>query len=436
MLCGNHMLHWDDFVVGVILLTTSETLNFSQTSRAKIYDQSDALSNIQSIKKWRFSYQCIPEMLTCESLFNSGCKFGATDLRDHVFALVGLMEQRSTWIQYHPDYTKDRDVAFEDFTRHLFSRTQQLDWLDPAGRAPHNSSETRPSWVLDYSKSIGFPSENSKFKCSGSTNVIANWIQEDVKSILQVSTYQLDTIAEVTSFCHADSQASDRHFAQILVDWCGLAASATAYGNQEGSIDAFWRTCMLDHSQNGEHPAPSSLLNYYAEYAKDRRSLLQADPDDKGRFDARCWVAILYQLIPNTERSQSENEEHRRFGKLPKFAWFQRLTSNMRKEHHSTETSSESPKDYTFLDYKMKEFRFFVSERGYMGLCRESAQKGDEIHVMSGSNVPFVLRARIIGGAACAARHFTVHGQAYIHGFMDGEALEREDFQWNEAHIE
>ncbi|KAK0617633.1 heterokaryon incompatibility protein-domain-containing protein [Immersiella caudata] len=68
---------------------------------------------------------------------------------------------------------------------------------------------------------------------------------------------------------------------------------------------------------------------------------------------------------------------------------------------------------------------FFVTRKGYMGLGPPNTSKWDEIWILSGGNVPFVLRERRSGRwgdpVIWENRRFFI-GDAYVHGVMQGEA--------------
>jgi hypothetical protein len=59
---------------------------------------------------------------------------------------------------------------------------------------------------------------------------------------------------------------------------------------------------------------------------------------------------------------------------------------------------------------------FFVTEQGYMGLGPLGMEEGDLVYVLSGGQVPFILRPTIL------AEGFSLVGESYVHGIMDGEA--------------
>lgn len=69
--------------------------------------------------------------------------------------------------------------------------------------------------------------------------------------------------------------------------------------------------------------------------------------------------------------------------------------------------------------------RLFVSNKGYIGLCPAAAMPGDIIAVLYGCKMPFVLRPvpdRKSTAGLCSA--YTLVGECYVHGLMNGEALQ------------
>lgn len=58
-----------------------------------------------------------------------------------------------------------------------------------------------------------------------------------------------------------------------------------------------------------------------------------------------------------------------------------------------------------------------ITRGNCIGLVSEAAQVGDEIFVLAGGQVLYTLR--------CKGDYYTYMGDCYLHGFKDGEALQR-----------
>jgi len=76
------------------------------------------------------------------------------------------------------------------------------------------------------------------------------------------------------------------------------------------------------------------------------------------------------------------------------------------------------PEFSSFVDMVIKGRKFAITKHGYMGLVPQVAYKGDIICILLGCTFPVVLHE------VEDYQYFT--GDAYIHGIMDGEALQGE----------
>lgn len=74
--------------------------------------------------------------------------------------------------------------------------------------------------------------------------------------------------------------------------------------------------------------------------------------------------------------------------------------------------------DHWFLDglKRLHSRRPFISTTGYVGLCPDHAQPGDDICVFLGGSTPYLIRRN--DGAT-----FTLVGESYVHGIMYGEIM-------------
>jgi hypothetical protein len=70
---------------------------------------------------------------------------------------------------------------------------------------------------------------------------------------------------------------------------------------------------------------------------------------------------------------------------------------------------------------EMKDGRkMFRTKSGSLGMGPKSVMEGDEVWVLPGAKVPFVLRS-FEGGRE--PKRYTFIGEAYVHGYMNGEAV-------------
>lgn len=89
--------------------------------------------------------------------------------------------------------------------------------------------------------------------------------------------------------------------------------------------------------------------------------------------------------------------------------------------------------------------RVFLTDKSYPELGPRTMRPGDEVHIIPGGRVPFVLRRdqeekseqseqHSDENAAGTATH-SMQGAAFMYGLINGEALTWEDLDWNERYI-
>jgi hypothetical protein len=69
---------------------------------------------------------------------------------------------------------------------------------------------------------------------------------------------------------------------------------------------------------------------------------------------------------------------------------------------------------------------------GHICLGPQSTAPGDVVFIVSGCPTPLVFRDM---QGPSDTRNMMLVGEAYVHGMMHGEALEREDFVWDEVSL-
>ncbi|KAF2647182.1 hypothetical protein K491DRAFT_763823 [Lophiostoma macrostomum CBS 122681] len=65
----------------------------------------------------------------------------------------------------------------------------------------------------------------------------------------------------------------------------------------------------------------------------------------------------------------------------------------------------------------------FITQKGRIGLCEPTTKVGDEVWILEGGRVPFILRPLKVHGQDSSPHHALI-GDCYLHGVMDGEVFE------------
>ncbi|KAF7538347.1 hypothetical protein G7054_g2943 [Neopestalotiopsis clavispora] len=137
---GSHLLQWDKFVQG------------TQAWRQADYGAglSDSKVRIQQLDRLRKDWWKAKHSLDLLQLLDRGRQSYATDARDNIYGLLGLMnpeDRKGVCV----DYNRSTRHVYAETTLMLFRRQQNLDFLVKAFSYKSPRSEPGlPSWVLDF----------------------------------------------------------------------------------------------------------------------------------------------------------------------------------------------------------------------------------------------------------------------------------------------
>ena len=294
----------------------------------------------------------------------------ATDPKDKVYALLGLMQGQIDLLVI-PDYTLSTAETFARATSALIRSDANLNALiGPRLRQPG-----MPSWVMDL-----LPTENAEsvlffqniFKRIKSSNVFNTCGLHKLHYALKIGTLELRGIRlDVVSKSAAAWEEGS--VAQSFIAWEQLANvnSNEVYPSGCTKAEAFWRSMLRD-----------TIIVHQ----EDSENIRRADTSDESAYQCfRQW------LIGDEE---AKNQD---LTASPGFA-------AIRKSFFIATQGQD----------------FFTTTQGYIGLG-ESVQAGDEIWVLLGGQVPFLLRP-YSSDSEHADRYFMV-GDCYVDGIMYGEKV-------------
>jgi hypothetical protein len=309
----------------------------------------------------------------------------STDPRDKIYALLGLANN----VDVFPDYSLSVREVFQKFTEACIRKSGTLDILNFVSISSRGDI---PSWVPDWS-AVGLqplidyesPDRIKLFSASGTSTadfitlaeIVDDHSPED-PGICSFSGFMVDTIASMGD-THADFGPVTTLDSLVLQQWVSMFDASinldSPYKTNEARFDAFWKTLMAgtDHGKR---------------------------------------IGAFTQVYRNLFRQWLFREP-----------W---------EPHPNYAEYIEIPDFVTSFRQAAIGRRFFVTEKGYMGLAPHCARLGDLVCVLLGGQTPFILREmedmtsperlQEIFGDSC--RYFCcLVGECYIHGLMDGEVF-------------
>ena len=383
-------------------------------------------------------------------------QFHASDPRDKIYACLGLRNlgiHLSETDGLFPDYEVSIQQSFINATKWILAHEHSLAiW----GMNPTISGKTLsclPSWVPDFSVTDDRPSQcafsrlkpyPSPYSPAGDSELQADFPFEAHPNVLVLNYHRIDTIASVSS--HAFPQLPQNHLVTsgpVLAEWTNLCATLCGQRYRTGDAieQAFCRTLIADSTRPQRiSPAPDE------HYGTIATTVAEAVLNLVGtKYNTTSRQKILA-LANDGEAADMLNPL---VLKLHKDAVAQ---GTMREAPH---TQDVTPPGNLNLKAEATLFstsagrKFFVTKDGYIGIGPADATEGDEVHVLAGGKVPFIMRRvskewpdRIQDNATDLQEDLDVNlqlynmiGETYVHGIMHGEALEAAGFEWRRIGI-
>jgi hypothetical protein len=355
----------------------------------------------------------------------------ATDARDKVFALLGLVQY---WGQQAdrilPNYDTPVDWIFWKTAVTLIKNTNSLDVLlgTLGPRTMTRMGPIRPSWVTDWSHPPDVY-ENVRLDNIRLYNAAKDILPEAVKihglAILELHGHQIDEIAFVASELPLAEDGDPRRWRAVVSEWehflklLGIEGDYIGGGTVAG---AFWRTLCgdIEHyrdSASGHTEFRRTSVERLSIYEDWRR-------EDVRRRRRTSIIAGYWQ--EQAGQTDKDTEARNAF-------------------HYAVECASGWR-------------RFFVTKRGFIGSGPRDTASGDGVFIISGLRAPFILRTtsqiyscsgeplveliktdpQVFIQAGSQAREqlqsrsrvckevhgncFSLVGDAYVHALMDGQA--------------
>lgn len=377
---------------------------------------------------------------------------GASDPRDKVLALLGLVKYWGGSAPLVPDYDHILSVVSLETTKHLIRSHKSLGVLSGAKASTKQLGQGFPTWLTDYGHvaPAGEADRLSAQHLHKAAGDAVEGIRLHGHTLLEVGGHCVDRIfltfsseGDPENRLRSTSSDGDPELRSIIQKWwSSLPLPAHAYYEDgvHGTIttveDAFWRTICAN-------------LIYVPNAVSDKNKFRRAKSPDAVLFNSWYTDNDFSSKVRRTSIVHGMFIEGRSDEEL-------KAEQRSLAFHRSVECAARGRK-------------FFVTEAGRMGLGPETCKPGDEVYLLSGSRVPMILRAsgrtkkcrgklverlvlsaeeqntRIVAGQPGAARNlkdiemaketrcgkdhlncFALVGDAYVHGIVDGSLASRD----------
>ena len=303
-----------------------------------------------------------------------GCFRDCTDLRDSIYGFLGLAQQDLVHA-IRPEYSIPlKEVLRRTAVKHI-SCTKSLSFFSFTNWKT-KIKRLVPTWVPDWPRLGPFDLHDHNYtqnvKRGQWRTRTTRFEMISVFKACATRTLSFDIIDETTvmlsgrclgQITHIKPNANPDASLQVIESWSRFFdqfANHTAFpSSTEGRESPAWRILVGDR------------------YVEERGAWRTCEP-----ADYEAYQALQHSSVPGAPLTQVAREYWTSF----------RVASSGR--------------------------RLFATDRGHIGLGPPKMQKGDHVYILSGGNVPYVLRPL----SGLRPRTFELVGDCYLHGVMYGEA--------------
>ncbi|GAP87254.1 hypothetical protein SAMD00023353_2701660 [Rosellinia necatrix] len=404
VVCGKWDIGWD-FIVGA--------QKISKTN----FDVNDHLGTILRFRDW-------PERLADDILGYAimASRQEATNPRDKIYGLLGIESIFHRNAPVTVNYKAEVSSIFLDFTTNYLEKTNNLQILAICrGCKGDNSSDTAyPSWAIE-------PEFSSKHEPLSSDLISWSFVKWSAYprgfsaggqipgtlsldgNLLRAQGFQFDTIME----CSPVNNPGAARYKEYDVSRGGTC----------------WRSLVSFCSiyLRGGFASWASAINFCQFYIAAKKTIQKVSLDEIYRPTGQATLDAFWQVIRGphlpVDHPDADADARKQFEEFDKM-----LSSLARRAANSPLSIARITREILVNQACMQLFplinitkhrRFFVTQRGYMGLGPRETAVGDTVIILQGHQAPILARS-------APGRHWKVVGDSYIRGIMEGEEFAEE----------
>lgn len=387
---GPHAISW-----GSIILAAFWQANLTRKHTAASTNRPDGLTARQYLPElWLgLLHTRTPRGLSMIELVSRARDFEASDPRDKVFALLGLAndlglpETRSPGLL--PNYKKTKSEIYTTFAKDLILETNDLHILSLVNTfIGRRQTRELVSWMPDLDTSLatirglGFP---SKYNASFST-------------IAQPVSGRTENMTTPTLSLHGLFIDSVHYVTESIITF-----SRDLKLRMNANVDAIMELWKMHVRPLSRDTLEDQLLKSYIELLTAAGFALPTE------FPAQP----LGKVVPSCEVPSLMSDFAAYWARLePSFITFEKPN----RSYLIRQAERGDADQFGVLAGKAcHERKFFITAKGRMGLCPRDTEVGDDVVVLYGGSVPYVLAAK-------SDHKWAFVGECYVDGIMFGEA--------------
>ena len=375
---GKEEISWQKLGLASALILAKALQNDPGTESGYEEHFYNSVSNASLIWGWSAANEVRNEEKTLAGLLDAARNFAATDPRDKIYALLGLVNTASESGTKEvsplivPDYILSFKQVYRSVALKILFESKELDILS----AVEHESPTFvdfPSWVPVWNKtkktsSLG-SGMRSHYHASGAYTFLPRKSEDE--NCLIVPGLVFDAISQLTSV-----MIPEEFYPEIRVQeataayhpWIDSMSKIATYPTGESPEVAYSLT-LVANSTRGMKPASEDLTQHLANFS-----------------------AYLYDYF--------------KLGMPEKY-----ISSDLRAAAEGGDGASFAIAARNMCNGR----RFFITEKGYIGIGPAALRQHDLVCVLFGGATPFVLKME--------EEYYRFIGEAYVHGLMNGEAI-------------
>lgn len=397
IICGSHAIRFDQLASGIQIL--AKAISDMPPNQMWMPGRAPNIAPPMAIYRMRMRRRTeSPSLLELLDTFNNS---QASEPCDYIFSLLGLCkdeESRAITINYRlgPEAVFRRAALAHGKTTGrleflaICNELARLDGIRVTGSTSDDRREyIGPSWTPNWASQFatrylepGLLNTEHVYRdiyhASKDCTVRGSIDFDAVRDVLPVSLVGIGTISQIDRFIRGGNNETGGEGHQFNM----------------GDPHNEYYTLAFDFLMTGLAPGPYASRNARARAFVATITLGGRCSD--GLLDFEAVLAQVHHRFSGTELL------HRL------------IEAGLHPSPNTQGQDIEQLANWSTLHY----FRLFILNNGYMGLARFRCRLNDRVCVVKGCSVPLVLRPRQDG-------RYLVIGEAYVHGFMNGEAIEK-----------